>query len=53
MSHTFVCVIKELLKLHGTVTKFREVSHAGQELQALSVALGEAEAAPALRFPSA
>ena len=35
------------------MTKVKDVSHAGQELQALSVALGKAEAATAIRLHSA
>lgn len=41
------------LELYRHRTKFRDVSHPGQELQALSVALGEAEAATVVRFYSA
>lgn len=53
VSYTFVYLVKQHLQLHRRVTKVRDASHAGQELQALSVALGEAEAATVVRFHSA
>jgi len=53
VSSTFIYIVKQHLKLPRRVTKVKDVSHTGQALRAISVALGEAEATTVVRFHSA